>query len=68
MIFGDNIIEKISKFTNAYALELYCGPNTVEKSRITKWKDLMPYELKTFVGLLIHTGSIPLNTRLGSLT
>lgn len=54
-------LEKICEYTNQYALELYCSPNTIETSRITRWKDLTVEELKTFLGLAIHTGSIPLN-------
>lgn len=61
MILDDSILEFICSKTNKYALELYCSNNTVEKSRITKWKDLTVPELLTFLGLLLHTGSIKLN-------
>lgn len=58
----DNIfLEFICRETNKYALELFCGPSTSELSRITRWKDITVPELKVFLGLLLHTGTIRLN-------
>lgn len=58
LMLDDVFLEQVCRETNKYALELFCGPNTTEKSRITKWKDLSLAELKTFIGLLLHTGTI----------
>ncbi|XP_046684891.1 piggyBac transposable element-derived protein 4-like [Homalodisca vitripennis] len=56
-VFLENIIRQ----TNLYALELFCGPTTTPASRITKWKDLVLAELRTFLGLLLLTGNVRLN-------
>lgn len=56
LLLDDVFLERICQYTNQYALELYCGPKTMETSRITRWKDLTPTDLKT-LGLAIHTGS-----------
>lgn len=61
LMLDDSILEFICSKTNIYALEVYCSSTVVEKSRITKWKDLTVPELLTFLGLLLHTGSIQLN-------
>lgn len=61
LLVDDQFLQFICTETNKYALELYCGPNTNFQSRITKWKDLTVPELKIFLGLLLHTGSIRLN-------
>lgn len=61
LLVDDQFLQFICTETNKYALELYCGPNTNVQSRITKWKDLTVPELKIFLGLLLHTGSIRLN-------
>lgn len=54
-------LERIVVETNRYAVELLCSPNTNLKSRITYWKDVTISEFKTFLGLLLHTGTIRLN-------
>lgn len=54
-------LENIISYTKAYALEFFCGPNTNPRSHISSWKDLTVAELRTFIGLLLHTGSIRMN-------
>lgn len=61
LLLDEVFLENIVKETNRYALELFCGPNTTPKSRITKWKDLTVEELRSFIGLLLHTGTIRIN-------
>lgn len=60
LMLDDIFLEQVVRHTNTYALELFCGPNTTLNSRITKWKDLTVAELKTFIGLMLHTGTIVL--------
>lgn len=61
MLIDIVFLEKIVSETNRYAMELFCGPATTPKSRVTAWKDLTVQELKTFIGLLFHTGTVRLN-------
>lgn len=56
-IFLGNIVRE----TNRNALEIFCGNTTTPKSRITKYKDIDEKELKIFIGLLLHTGTIKMN-------
>lgn len=43
---------------------LVLSMDTLNKSRITPWKELTVDEFKTFLGLLYHTGSIIWNSEL----
>lgn len=61
LLLDEPLLESICKYTNKYALELFCGPNTTDQSRITRWRELTVPELKIFLGLLLHTGTIKLN-------
>lgn len=63
LIFDDNFLRSIVEQTNAYAIEVLFSPGTMEKSRITTWKELTVEELKIFLALMLHTGTISL-TRL----
>lgn len=61
-ILLDNIcLENIVKFTNKNAFEVFFSRSITPQSRINKWKPLTVSELKTFIGLLLHTGTIKLN-------
>lgn len=60
--FVDEVfLENVCQYTNQYALDLFCGPKTLPKSRIHRWKDLTSPELRTFIGILIHMGTIRIN-------
>lgn len=61
LLLDNQYLETICRETNRYAFELFCGPTTSLQSRITRWKDIDVEELKVFIGLLLHTGSIRLN-------
>lgn len=61
MVVDDVFLENICKHTNAYAWEVYNSPNLMPKSRINKWKDLTIPELKIFIGILLHMGTVRIN-------
>lgn len=61
MLFDNIMLENIVKHTNEYAAELLCSAGVSENSRITRWRDLTVPEFKTFLGLLLHTGTVRLN-------
>lgn len=61
LLVDDVFLEGICRETNEYALQVFFKPSLTEKSRITRWKHLDVAELKTFLGLLLHTGTIRLN-------
>lgn len=58
--FDDSLLEMICSETNKQAERLFLSENTQPMSRITEWKDLTVDELKVFLGLLFHMGTIPL--------
>lgn len=58
MLIDEIFLEHIVRETNRYALEVFFGPSTTPQSRITRWKDLTVEEIKIFIGLLLHTGTI----------
>lgn len=47
--------------TNLYAEEVFLSKSTSEKSRITRWTELTVEELKIFIGIVLHMGTIRLN-------
>lgn len=61
MIIDDNFLQTISEQTNKNAVDILCQPQTSEKSRITEWKDVTVDEMKIFIALLLHTGTISLS-------
>uniref|UniRef100_A0A1B6E873 Uncharacterized protein n=1 Tax=Clastoptera arizonana TaxID=38151 RepID=A0A1B6E873_9HEMI len=61
LLLDDVFLESIVRETNKYALKTFCGPETTPQSRITRWKDITVEELKIFLGLMIHTGTIRIN-------
>lgn len=54
-------LENICKETNRYAWEIFLGPDLQPSSRINKWKDLTVNELKKFIGIIFHMGSVRIN-------
>lgn len=61
LIFDNAFLELIVNQTNIYAVEILCSEGKTEQSRISRWRDLTVPELKVFLGLLLHTGTIQLN-------
>lgn len=61
MIIDDDFLQTIVERTNSYAVEVLLRPETSTKSRITNFKDLTLDELKIFLALLLHTGTISLS-------
>ncbi|GBP14322.1 PiggyBac transposable element-derived protein 4 [Eumeta japonica] len=59
--FDDAVLQFNCQKTNEQAAKLLLSENTKEQSRITRWKDLTLEELKIFLGLLFHMGTIQLN-------
>lgn len=60
-MLDDNLFDIIVRETNRYAEEVFLSESTKEKSRITSWKTLDVAELKTFIGLVLHMGTIRIN-------
>lgn len=61
MLIDDQFLELIVKETNEYAMEVLSTSSGKERSRISVWKDMTVSELRIFLGLTIHTGTIKLN-------
>lgn len=61
LLLDDDFLNLIVEQTNIYAQEVFCQPGISEKSRIVRWKPLSAVELLTFLGLVLHTGTIKLN-------
>nr|XP_012151143.1 PREDICTED: piggyBac transposable element-derived protein 4-like [Megachile rotundata] len=59
MILTDEFFADIVKYTNEYAQHLL-HQEMRKSSRVRAWKDLTIEELKTFVALLLHTGTVQL--------
>ncbi|CAB3251335.1 unnamed protein product [Arctia plantaginis] len=64
LLLNDNILDLIVRETNANAIRVLKAPGVKQHSRIMSWKDMTRTELLTFLGLVLHTGTIRLN-RLG---
>ncbi|KAG8320785.1 hypothetical protein J6590_060743 [Homalodisca vitripennis] len=58
VLFDIILIENIIQFTNFNARELFFGPNLEPQ---LGWKDLTVNEFKTFIGILLHMGTVRLN-------
>lgn len=55
MLAGDSFFEMLVNETNVYAEELFLQKG---EGRISEWKPLTKEELKLFIGLLLHMGTI----------
>lgn len=58
--FEKHFLEMICRETNAQAERLFLK-GVLENARITAWRELAVPELKIFLGLLFHMGTIPLS-------
>ncbi|CAB3232321.1 unnamed protein product [Arctia plantaginis] len=61
LLLDDNILDLIVRETNANAIRLLKAPGVKQYSRIMSWKDMTRTESLTFLGLVLHTGTIRLN-------
>ncbi|XP_052738468.1 piggyBac transposable element-derived protein 4-like [Bicyclus anynana] len=61
LMIDDELLDLIVRETNANAIRVGNAQNVKQNSRIKSWKDLTKEELLTFLGLLLHTGTIRLN-------
>lgn len=62
LLVDDVFLEDIVKRTNEKARDIFfTKPDLNPHSRINAWKDLTVPEFLTFLGLLLHTGTIRLN-------
>ncbi|XP_025404973.1 piggyBac transposable element-derived protein 4-like [Sipha flava] len=61
LLFDDRLFELIVNETNKYALQVFLSGSGGSSSRITAWKHTNIQEMKVFIGLLFHTGSIRVN-------
>ncbi|CAB3241851.1 unnamed protein product [Arctia plantaginis] len=61
LFIDDDLLDLIVRETNANAVRVGAADNVKRNSRINNWKVLTKEELMTFLGLLLHTGTIRLN-------
>ncbi|XP_028173396.1 piggyBac transposable element-derived protein 4-like [Ostrinia furnacalis] len=61
LFLNNDILDLIVRETNLNAERVLQQPGVTDKYRITNWKELTREECMTFLGLLLHTGTIRLN-------
>lgn len=61
LLCDDNLLEKIVSATNKNAWKILFSPNLKVKSRINNWQELTVAELKKFIGLIFHMGTVKIN-------
>lgn len=61
LVIDDDLLNLIVRETNANAVRVGAADNVKRNLRINNWKVLTKEELMTFLGLLLHTGTIRLN-------
>lgn len=61
LLCDDLFLENIVKESNKYAWTVFGKPDLLPKSRINKWYDLNPNELKVFIGLIFQMGTVRTN-------
>lgn len=61
MLVDDHFYEMIAEETNAYAVDVFLSEKTSPSSRITRWHNVTPEELRIFFGVLLHMGTITTN-------
>lgn len=61
ILVDDIFLENIVKYTNKNVIRVFLNSDKLTpKSRVNKWKDITVPELKTFLALMLHTGTIKL--------
>ncbi|KAF2885917.1 hypothetical protein ILUMI_20256 [Ignelater luminosus] len=58
LFFTDQFLEMIVQESNDYAESIFMRAGVSEYSRITSWKPLTVGEMKVFLGLLFHMGTL----------
>lgn len=61
LLFDDRLFELLVSETNIYAVHVLLSGSGSTTSRINAWKDTTIPEMKIFIGLLFHTGTIRMN-------
>lgn len=61
LLMDEVLLDNIVRYTNQYAWEVYLGGNLTPQASINKWKELTIEELKLFIGLILHMGTVKLN-------
>jgi len=61
LLFDDRLFELIVNETNKYAVQVFLSGSGGPSSRISTWKDTNIPEMKLFIGLLFHNGTIRVN-------
>lgn len=61
LLFDDRLFELLVNETNKNAVNVFLSGSGGTSSRITTWKDTNIPEMKLFIDLLFHTGSICIN-------
>uniref|UniRef100_A0A1B6DFG4 Uncharacterized protein n=1 Tax=Clastoptera arizonana TaxID=38151 RepID=A0A1B6DFG4_9HEMI len=61
LMLDEVLLENICNYTNENATNEFFKPTVTPKSRIHSWRELKVPELKIFLGLLFHTGTIQMN-------
>lgn len=60
ILFTDELLDLLVEETNAYALEIFFKMSH-QNARITNWIDTNKLEMKKFLSLVFHMGTIKLN-------
>lgn len=60
LLATDEFFDMLCTRANNHAIELI-SVGSGEEPRIARWKDVVPAEMKTFLGLLFHMGTIKIN-------
>lgn len=58
MVFDEDLFSIICDEPNKYAEEVLVGPKTIPSLRISRWHDVTPGELRVFLGIFLHMGTI----------
>lgn len=61
MLIDENFYELVIRETNHYAEEAFLSGGMLPASRMSRWHDLTLEELRVFLGVFIHMGTIPLS-------
>uniref|UniRef100_A0A1B6L7B9 Uncharacterized protein n=1 Tax=Graphocephala atropunctata TaxID=36148 RepID=A0A1B6L7B9_9HEMI len=61
LLFDEIFIETIVRHTNKKAEQVFLDQGHTERARISAWKPVTVDEMKTFIGLMMHTGTIKLS-------
>lgn len=60
LFMNDHFFEFLLEKSNNYAVDILAN-STSDQSRITSWRDISREELRIFIGILFHMGTIKMN-------